>query len=449
MSTLPARFAPIILCFAGLFCHRVWQHAQQLLIGAVLAPGIRTVASVLRVLGLAQEPNFVNFHRVLNRAVWSPRAAARVLLRMLVQAFVPEGPIVLGIDDTIERRRGRRIAALGIYRDPVRSSRSQLVKTSGLRWLSVMLLAPIAWAHWVWALPVITVLAPSERYDGQCGRRHKKLTDRARQLLRQVARWLPGRELVVVGDSSFSALDLLTALAPRMTCITRLRLDARLFAPAPPRLPGRRGRPAKKGPRLPALNRQLDDSHTHWQRVTVPAWYGKTARPIEIASGCALWHHSGMPVLPMRWVLIRDPLRRFDPQALLCTNPQMQPLQIVHYFVRRWQVEVTFEEVRRHLGVETQRQWSDLAIARTTPVLLGLFSVVTLMANALVRNGRLPIRQAAWYVKPVPTFSDALAVVRAHWWRAIGLSTSLREGDIVKVPREVFRRLHEAACYAA
>jgi hypothetical protein len=177
MSVLPTRFAQVILCFAGLFCQRAWQHAQLLLMGAVLVPGARTVASVLRVLGLAEEAHFVNFHRVLSRAVWSPRVAARVLLGMLVHAFVPDGPIVLGIDDTIERRRGTRIAARGIYRDPVRSSRSHFVKVGGLRWLSVVLLVPIAWAHRVWALPVLTALAPSERHDRQHGRSHKALTD--------------------------------------------------------------------------------------------------------------------------------------------------------------------------------------------------------------------------------------------------------------------------------
>ncbi|WP_298232648.1 transposase [uncultured Azohydromonas sp.] len=186
----------------------------------------------------------MNFHCVLSRAVWLPRAASRVLLGMLVRAFVPDGPIVLSIDDTIERRRGPRIAARGIYRDPVRSSRSHFVKVGGLRWLSVMLLAPIGWAHRVWALPVLTALAPSERHDHQRGRRHKALTDHARQLLRQVSRWLPGRDLVMVADSSFSALEFLNALAPRMSCITRLRLDARLFAPPPPWQPGRPGRPA-------------------------------------------------------------------------------------------------------------------------------------------------------------------------------------------------------------
>ena len=307
-----------------------------------------------------------------------------------------------------------------------------------------MLLAPIPWARRVWALPVLTALAASERYNAERGRRHKRLTDWARQMLLQVRRWLPGRSLVMVADSSFAALDLLASLAARMTCITRLRLDAQLYEPAPPRQPGTPGRARKKGARLPALSAVLADAETRWQRLVVPRWYAQTSRPIDIASATAVWYHAGLPVLPIRWVLIRDPLGRFDPQALLCTQPEMAPLEVVQYFVQRWQVEVTFEEARRHLGMETQRQWSPLAIARTTPVLLGLYSLVTL----LVRGGTLPIRQAAWYRKTLPTFSDALAAVRSHWWRAIGLSISSCEHDIIKVPRRVFQRLHEAACYA-
>ena len=449
MTALPARFASIILCFAGLFRQRTWRWAEQLLAGALLVPGARTVASVLRVLGLSGERHFVNYHRVLSRAVWSPRAAARVLLHLLIAAFVPRGPVVFGIDDTIERRRGARIAARGIYRDPVRSSRSHFVKTGGLRWLSVMLLAPIPWAQRVWALPVLTALAPSERYDTERGRRHKRLTDWARQMLRQVARWLPGRELVMVGDSSFAALELLAALAPRMACITRLRLDACLYEPAPPRVRATKGRPRKKGARLPALSQVLAEPATRWQRLVVPRWYAQASRPIEIASGTAVWYHSGLAALPIRWVLIRDPLGRFEPRALLCTRPDMAPLDVVQHFVQRWQLEVTFEETRRHLGVETQRQWSALAIARTTPVLLALYALVTLLAARLAGDGALPVRQAAWYRKSLPTFSDALAAVRAHWWRTIALSMSACEHDIIKIPRSVFQRLHEAACYAA
>jgi DDE superfamily endonuclease len=449
VATLPPRFVPVIVPFAALFRQRTWRHARALLLGAILAPGLRTVTSVLRVLGLARERRWVNYHRVLSRAVWSPLAASRILLHLLVRAFVPTGPLVFGIDDTIERRRGARIRAKGIYRDAVRSSHAHFVKASGLRWLSVMLLAPIPWAGRVWALPFLTALAPSPRYSAEAGRRHKTLTDWARQLLRQVRRWVPGRALIMVADSSFAALDLLAALAPGVTCITRLRLDARLFAAAPLRRPGTNGRPRMKGERLPLLSAVLSDAATVWQRVTVAGWYGEGVRDIELTTGTAVWHHPGLPLVPLRWVLVRDPFGRFNPQALLSTDPALSAEEVVRYFVRRWQVEVTFEETRRHLGVETQRQWSDLAIARTTPILLGLFSLVTLLATRLVRNGRLPARAAAWYAKTTPTFSDALAAVRRQWWRTTTLCTSHREADMIKLPRQLVRRLSDALCYAA
>ena len=454
MSPLPPRFVTLIVPFAALFRQRTWRHARALLVGAILAPGVRTVTSVLRILGLARQRRWVNYHRVLSRAVWSPRGASFLLLRLLVRAFAPAGPLVFGIDETIERRRGKRIRAKGIYRDPVRSSHSHFVKASGLRWLSVMLLAPIPWAGRVWALPFLTALAPSERANHEAGRRHKLLTDWARQLLRQAWRWCamlaPGRPVIVVGDMSYAALELLGALTSRMTCITRLRLDARLFTPAPPRRPGTMGRPRVKGERLPLLSAVLVDRTTPWQRVTVPGWYGGGARDIELATGTAVWHHPGMPVVPLRWVLVRDPFGCFDPQALLCTDLQLTAAEVVGYYVRRWQVEVTFEETRRHLGVETQRQWSDRAIARTTPILLGLFSLVTLLATRLVRDGHLPVRTAAWYAKRTPTFSDALAVVRRHWWRVTTTSCiSTSDADMIKLPRRIVRRLSEAACYAA
>src|SRR3954465_7382529 len=198
MPRLPARFAAVILCFAPLFFQRSWRHAEVLLVGAILAPGRRTVSSILRITGLCRDRRFVNYHRVLNRAAWSGRAAARVLLGLLLDAFLPTGPGLLGLDDTIERRRGKRISAKGIYRDPVRSSHGHFVKASGLRWLSLMLLVPISWAGRVWALPFLTALAPSERYCRERGLRHKKLTDWGRQLVLQARRWMPGRRLTLV-----------------------------------------------------------------------------------------------------------------------------------------------------------------------------------------------------------------------------------------------------------
>ena len=329
---------------------------------------------------------------------------------------------------------------------------SHFVKASGLRWLCLMLLVPIPWAGRVWALPFLTVLAPSERYHQERGQRHKKLTHWARQMILQVRRWCPDRVLVVVADSSFAALELLWSVAhmPQPLClITRLRLDAALYDPAPPRLPGTKGAPRKKGKRQPTLAQVLANPETCWTEVRVPGWYGKPERVVEIASDTALWYHPGLPPVPLRWVLVRDPLDKFDPQALLCTDREVAPEQILAWFVLRWQLEVTFQEVRAHLGVETQRQWSDRAIARTTPALLGLFSVVTLLAHKLGAEAGLPVRQASWYRKAQPTFADALAEVRQCLWRQAHFSMSHSETEMVKIPKALFTRFTDTLCYAA
>jgi hypothetical protein len=405
--------------FAPHFSKRIWENAQVLITGAILATGQRTVTAALRIMGLSRRRHFQNYHRVLNRAVWSGLAVSRTLFMWVVQTLVPTGPLVVGLDDTIERRWGAQIRARGIYRDPVRSSHGHFVKASGLRWLCAMVLTPIPWAKRAWALPVLTCLAPSERFYEGRPRAHKKLTDWARQMVKQLRRWSPGRRLVVVADRSFAAISWLFELAqlPRTCLIVRLRLDARLFEPAPVRAPKQQGRPRKVGQRRPNLSARAVDPHTSWQRVTIPAWYGTGPRRVELLSETAIWFHPGEPPLPIRWVLIRDPKGKFKTQALLCTDLKVAPTQIVKWFVLRWQLEVTFHEVREHLGVETQRQWSDLAIQRTTPALLGLFSVVTLLAHQAAARHRLSARQAAWYAKPRPTFSDALAVVRRQIWQ--------------------------------
>jgi hypothetical protein len=247
----------------------------------------------------------------------------------------------------------------------VRSSQSHFVKASGLRWLTLMLLVPIPFAQRVWALPFLTILAPSERYYAGKGRAHKKTTDWMRQALLQIRRWVPQRAIVFVADSSYAVIDLLacmTQLSEPITMVVRFRMDAALYEPAPARQPGQRGRSRKKGARLPTLAAVVANSHTRWQRHVVRSWYGERQRPIEITSGTAVWFHGGHPAVSIRWVIVRDPLGKFKTQALLCTDPQVTPFQIVEWFIQRWQLEVTLRDVREHLGVETQRQWSDLAI---------------------------------------------------------------------------------------
>jgi hypothetical protein len=325
-------------------------------------------------------------------------AASRLLLHLLVQTFAPTGSLLLRVDETIERRRGKRIAAKGIYRDPVRSSHEHFVKASGLRWICLMLLVPIPWAGRVWALPFLTALAPFARYDQERGRHHKPLTDWAHQLLLLVRRWWPDRPIIAVADSSYAALELLAgcqAWPQPVTVITRLRLDAALYELAPPRRPRQVGRPRLKGTRLPTLAAVARELTTGWIPISVPDWYGAGVRNVQVVSDTAVCYHTGLPPVPLRWVLIRDPQGKFDTQALLCTDSDIAPEQILAWFVRRWRLEVTFEETRRQLGVETQRQWSELAIHRTTPALLGLFSLVTLVTDQYVSQAPVPVRQAA------------------------------------------------------
>jgi DDE superfamily endonuclease len=440
--------------FAPLFSRRVFRHVQVLVAGAILAPGKRTVASALRAMGLDQEKRFHRYHRVLNRARWSSREVARVLLGLLVEAFVPEGsPLVVGIDETLERRYGRKISARGVYRDPVRSTHETFVKSSGLRWVCAMLLVEIPWAWRVWALPFLSVLAPSERYAARRGKRHKKITEWAWQMLLVVRRWYPKRQIVAVGDRAYASLKLLDRcrrLRRPIAFITRLRLDAALYEPAPPRRQGQIGRPRIKGERLPNLSEVAQDPSTVWESTKIANWYGSEDRTVQIASETAVWYSTGLPAVPVRWVLIRDPEGGFKTQALLCTDLDADPEQVVRWYVMRWQLEVTFQEARRHLGFETQRQWSEMAIRRTTPALLGSFSLIALLAHRWMRQAAGTFRrQAAWYRKRHPTFADALALVRKELWAGATFYGSPAQTDTIKVPRAYVERLTEAVCYAA
>lgn len=454
MRTLPAEMIRVLAPFAPLFSKSVFQHVQVLLAGAILAPGKRTVASALRAMGLEEERHFCSYHRVLSRATWSSREASRLLLGLLVEVFVPEGPLVLGVDETLERRRGKKVAAKGIYRDPVRSTHHHFVKASALRWICITLLTPVPWASRVWALPFLSALAYSERYAKERGLRHKKLTDWAWQLLLLARRWHPERKIVAVADGGYASLKLLDRcrrMTNPITFITRLRLDAALYEPAPPRKPGQMGRPRLKGGRLPNLSVVAEDPSTQWRSVVVAEWYGAEERTVEVVSNAALWYSTGLPAVPLRWVLIRDPREEFRTQALLCTDLDAEPERIISWFVRRWQMEATFQEVRQRLGFETQRQWSEKAIRRTAPALLGLFSLVTLFAHRqMAQEGSRTIRRAAWYDKSRPTFTDALALVRKEQWAQEGtFRRSLSDSDTVKVPRAFMERLTIAVCYAA
>ena len=448
---VPAVLASWLAAFRPCFTAPVWNHMLVLVCGAVLSPGKRTVTQALRVMGLADRPGFGRYHEALNRARWDARDVARRLPWHLLAALLPDGEVVIGIDDTIERRWGGNIKARGIYRDPVRSSHGHFVKTSGLRWLSVAVMLPVPFANRRWALPFLTVLAPSARWSERQGRRHKTLTDWARQAILQSKRWLADRRVVVVADSSFAALELIAAVRRHVCLITRLRLDASLFEPAPERRAGQIGRPALKGRRRAKLSAVPADPATVWTPITLTEWYGGQTRTPEYVSATAVWYHNGMPPSPIRWVLVRDPSGEREPQGFLCTDLDLDAAVILGRFVSRWRMETTFQEAREHLGMETQRQWSDPAILRTTPALLGLYSLVTVWAHGLMQTSSAVVRPhaAAWYKKREPTFSDAIAAVRRVLWSPPDLSISRCGSQSVKIPAALLNRFIETLCLAA
>ena len=448
MPSLPAEMIVLLAPFAQLFSGRVWLYAQVLVVGALLTPGKRTVTSCLRVMGLSGERHFTNYHRVLNRTQWVALQASKILLGLIVTGVVPPGAvIVLGADDTIERRSGRKIAAKGCYRDAVRSSKKHVVHCFGLKWVAMMVVVPVPWAKRTWALPFLTVLCwPSTKAQK---RRHKSSVDCVRQMMKQVRRWLPERLLVLVVDGGFATVALALACTTReVVMVSRLRLDAALYHPPGPHPAGKRGRKPTKAPRQRSLKVWAARTDTPWETVVVD-WYHGERKTLQVFSRTALWYTSGWAPVAIRFVLVRDPDGRLADAAFLCTDLQAPPPQIVAWVIMRWAVEVTFEEARAHLGLETQRQWSEKAIARTTPILLGLFSLVTLLALRLCPSGHIPVETSAWYQKSTATFVDCLTLVRRHLWRARYLNNSALPADLVQLSCEAFECLLEDLPLAA
>jgi hypothetical protein len=440
MPPLPEAIILVLTPFAPLFSHRVWCHAQLLLLGAILAPGARTVTAALRVMGLAMERHFTNYHRVLNRATWSARHGSQILVGVLITLLVPpSATIVLGADDTVERRSGRKIMAKGCYRDAVRSTKKHIIRCFGLKWVSMMLLVPVPWSRRVWALPFLTALCwPAGKGTR---RRRKTSVDWVRQMMKQVRRWLPGRRLVLVVDGGFAAVSLaLACVKQQVVMVSRLRWDAALYHPTGPQPPGKRGPKPTKGKRQRRLQEWAVRSDTPWETVEVD-WYGGQRKTVWVFCRTALWYTPRVPPVAIRYVLVADPEGKLRMEAFFCTDLAATPVEILQWVVMRWSVEVTFEEARAHLGLETQRQWSDHAIARTTPILLALFSLVTVLALKLSHGGELPVSVTAWYHKAEPTFADCLTLVRGHLWRARYLVNSAAEAEFVQLPREALALL--------
>jgi len=417
MPSLSPAILSIIAPFAILFSKPVWNNVLTLFIGAILCHGKRTICAILRVMGLSNGVNFSKYHHVLNRAKWSLLSAARILLNLLVNMVGRGNLLVFFIDETLERRKGPKIKAKGYYRDAVRSSKNVTVKSSGLKWLTLAMSWRFPFSERHFALPFMTVLEPSAKSDKLAKRRHKTTLQWTIQMLMQVVRWLKNTPIILVGDGAFACGELAwRCLKLKISLITRLKMSAGLYDFPPLDVPGKRGRKKTKGAKIFNFREMIGVTDLGWTEIIVDG-YGQKRKKLKYISNVSLWGVNGFPPVPIKWVLVVDPEGELDPLPLMSTDLNISPEKIIALYIQRWNLEVTFEEVREHMGVETQRQWSDKAIARTTPILMGLYIIVCLICNRLQEERPIEVAQTAWYEKKDATFSDLLKTVRKILWK--------------------------------
>lgn len=420
MLYLPRAAEPLLMGFSVAFTGRTFDRWLRLLVGAVVAIGPRTVTNVIWSARSIMPGHFSSYHRVFSRARWSLWPLGRVLCRAVAAWVDADQPVVVAIDDTTAEHRGPKVYGRGCHRDATRSSRRIMGLRWGHRWVVAAVNVKFPWSDRPWALPVACALYRPRSVAAAEGRAFKTPPDLARQLMAVLLRWLPGRRIIVVADGGFAkhALARFAHRHGRLTFICRFHANAALYEPAPARQRRgyRRGRPALKGPKLPKPHQVVADARP--RRATV-RWYGGKTRRVKLVSRTGVWYRVGRGVAALRWVHVRDDQGTHRDEYLACTDPKLPADQIVSLYTQRWSIEVTFQEVRRHLGLHTTRQRKADSVLRAAPCLLGLFSVVTLIYAEHRRKQPRAVELATrpWYRKTQPTFADALHTVRRLFWQ--------------------------------
>jgi hypothetical protein len=378
-----------------------------LFLGATLCRGGRTICACLRILGMSGERAFANYHHVLSRCNWNGLQGSKILFSMLLP--LTKGEILLIVDEHLERRRGKNIKSKDIYRDPVASSKSWLVKCFGIKWVVLSVGVYFPWSKRCFALPFFCVPKKPSEHSACKGRNCRTGIDLLCQMLCQVRRWYPNLSFTLVGDGEYAKVKL-AKMCIRLSIglVSRMRSDARLHEY--PKKKEWRGRTVKLGERiLPTLKHKRK-----WESGVIQ-WYGGVKKKVKWEAYKCLWY-AGKPEVIIPIVAIWVKLRENDEIILMCTDSGLTPREIIEMYIKRWNLEVTFRECRDYLGVETQRQWSDNAIERTTPLLFCLYSLITLIGNEIYKSEGIEKRSTAWFKKRNITFSDLLIRVRMEIW---------------------------------
>lgn len=434
LSALPAEAAPLVAALAPAFTTPTFRHFRLLLVAAVLAPGRRTVANLVRTAGALARAHRTTYQRVLSSASWSGLHLGCLLGGFVLHHLAPTGRVTLVGDDTVESHPGRRVYGKARHRDPVRSSHAYTAWRYGHKWVVLAVLVRLPFAARPWALPILVDLYRDAPTDAARGRPHRTPARLMCRLLRLALLRFPGREFTFVGDAGYGTHDVARFCrrhGGRLVLVSKLHPDANLFAP-PPRYRGN-GRPRVKGRPL-SKPRAAVGRRRRFRRLTV-GWYGGGTRRVGVASATGHWYKAGRGLVPLRWVFVRDDTGTHRDEFFFTTDPGLPPAAVIAAYTGRWNLETTFEELRAHLGLGTTRGWCPRTVVRAAPCLFGLYTVVALLYQALPRAKR--VGGVTWPGKADTTFSDALAAVRRWLWVEWVFSQANGGTAIAKLPPQL------------
>lgn len=453
MLALPKSVGPILSRFSIAFTKPSFQRVVVLFVGSVLAVGRHTVTAALRPLGSLAEGHHTDYHRLLSRARWSLWPLARVLCAMVLELIPADQPVVCTADDTTPQHKGKRVWGKDRHRDACRSTRSHTVWVFGHTWVVLAVNVKFAFASRPWALPVLAALYRTPQTNKKEGRRHKTPAELARGLMAVLLHWFPQRRFILLGDGGYASHELASFChrhRKRLTLVSLCHARANLYTLPPKHKPrtgkNKGGRPRVRGNKLPAPQ---DVVATSARKRSVVGWYGGQKRRIEFVSGTGHWYKGGDGLVPIRWVFVHDRDGTHEDRYFYSTDVSFSPSKIVTLYTARWSIEVTFEEVRFHLGFHTPRCWGKNSVLRTGPLLLGLFSLVCLIYHRHTHGkGTRPIA-TAWYTKTQVSFADAIASVRGLLWRQTVLERLDQTRAFQKLPAKLQRMLIHRLSYAA
>ena len=416
MEVVPDALRGVFFAWAVGFGETVFPKFVTLLLGALLTTGRRTVSRVVFVVGELADADPSSYHRVLSMRRWSMWSLAQPLAAAILDTFLPRGGVDLVGDETVTEHPGRKVFGKGRHRDAKRSSHSYVAHMWGHKWVVLAILVKLPGVERPWALPVLVALYRNEKDNQAAGRRHKTPSDLMRQLLCVLLRWFPARQFVFSGDGGY-ANHMLTRFArrhdKRLTLVSRFYADAALYAAPPRPKKGAKGRPRVKGKKLPRPQDIVQRTKPR-KKLTVN-WYGGQSRRVEVVTGTGHWYQSGEKLVEVRWVFVQDLTGTHRDEYFFTTDVTLSAKQVIEAFTGRWSIEVTFQEVRAYLGVETTRGWIERTVLRAEPCLFCLYSVVALWYAALPERDRQKL-EPTWTGKTTVTFSDAITLVRRDLW---------------------------------